>query len=95
MKPGESKIKQIPYAQAYGPHRPEMVAVVDRAKMPKNLKIELGKQLDLPSASGQTLSVSVTQIEGSQVTLDVNHPLAGQDLTFEIHLISLEPWPRN
>lgn len=96
MKPGESKVHHIPCEQAYGPHRPEMVAVVDRQKMPKNLEmIEVGQRLKLPTSSGQPLPVSVTQIDGSKITLDVNHPLAGEDLTFEIHLVALEPWPRN
>ncbi|MFW6264232.1 MAG: FKBP-type peptidyl-prolyl cis-trans isomerase [Cyanobacteriota bacterium] len=89
MSPGESKTQPIPCDQAYGPHRPEMVLVVDRQRMPNDLEVAEGQQLQLQHPSGQVIPVTITQIQDSQVTLDANHPLAGKDLTFEIELVNV------
>ena len=89
MNPSESKTVKVPADKAYGPHREEMVSVVDQNKIPKNLKLELGQQLQIPQEDGQKVIVAVTNISESSVTLDANHPLAGKDLTFDIQLIEI------
>jgi len=89
MNPSESKTVKVPTDKAYGPHREEMVLVVDRNKIPKNLKLELGQELQIPQEDGQKTIVAVTNISESSVTLDANHPLAGKDLTFDIQLIEI------
>ncbi len=89
MAPGESKTQEIQSDDAYGPHRPEMVASVDRQQIPDDLPIALGQQLQLQHSSGQVIPVVVTAVEDSQVTLDGNHPLAGEDLVFSIELVEL------
>lgn len=89
MSPGETKTEEIPCDQAYGPRRPEMVMLVDRQQIPDDLEIEEGQQLQLQHPSGQVINVTVTEMDDSKVMLDANHPLAGQDLTFDIHLVAL------
>ena len=89
MNTSESKTVKVPADKAYGPHREEMVLVVDRNKIPKNLKLELGQELQIPQEDGQKTIVAVTNISESSVTLDANHPLAGKDLTFDIQLIEI------
>lgn len=89
MSPGESKTETIPMDQAYGPHRPEMVLQVDRQQMPPNLEPEVGQQLQVQSPQGQAVPVMITEVTDSKITLDANHPLAGEDLTFEIELVEI------
>jgi peptidylprolyl isomerase len=89
MSPGESKTQNIPCDQAYGPHRPDMVAVVGREQIPADLPLEIGMELELQHPSGQVIPVTITEIAGAEITLDANHPLAGQDLTFEINLVEV------
>lgn len=89
MSPGESKTQEIQSSEAYGPHRPEMVASVDCQQIPDDLPIALGQQLQLQHSSGQVIPVVVTAVEDSTVTLDGNHPLAGEDLVFNIQLVEL------
>lgn len=89
MSPGESKTQEIQSNEAYGPHRPEMVASVDRQQIPDDLPIALGQQLQLQHSSGQVIPVVVTAVEEAMVTLDGNHPLAGEDLVFNIELVDL------
>ncbi len=89
MKPGESKTTKIPADKAYGPHRKEMVIVVERNQFPAHLKPKAGQQLQIRKKDGQATVVMVTDVSESSVTLDTNHPLAGKDLTFDIQLIEI------
>jgi len=89
MSPGDSKTTNIPADQAYGPHRPELVMVVEREQMPADLSVEVGQPLQIRQPNGQAIPVIVSQISDSKVTLDANHPLAGQDLTFDIEVVEV------
>lgn len=89
MAPGESKTEIIPTDQAYGPYVEEMVVVVDRRQMPGDLQPEVGQQLQIQQETGQVIPVVVTDISDGSITLDANHPLAGEELTFEIKLVAI------
>jgi peptidylprolyl isomerase len=89
MAPGETKTEKIPMDQAYGPYRAEMVVEVSRQQMPPDLEPEVGQQLQVQQPDGQILPVFVTEVTESKVTLDANHPLAGEDLTFDIQLVEI------
>jgi peptidylprolyl isomerase len=89
MNPGESKTTKIPADKAYGPHRKEMVLVVDRNQFPVDLKPKVGQQLQSRQADGGAMRVTVTDVSESSVTLDANHPLAGKDLTFDVRLVEI------
>lgn len=89
MTPGDSKTEVIPVDDAYGPHREEMVLVVERAQMPADLEPEIGQQLQIQQPSGEAIPVVITDVSDSEVTLDANHPLAGEDLTFDIELVEI------
>lgn len=89
MTPGESKTERIVAEQAYGEHREDMVLVVDRQQMPEDMQVGVGQQLQIRQQTGQTIPVVVTDVSDSQITLDANHPLAGEDLTFDIQLLEI------
>jgi peptidylprolyl isomerase len=89
MKPGESKTITVAADKAYGPYRNEMVHVVDRNQLPADLKPEVGQQLEIRQEDGETNTARITDISESTVTLDANHPLAGQDLVFDIELAEI------
>lgn len=89
MVPGEIRVSLIPADEAYGPHSEELVTDVDRERFPADLELELGQQLQVGLADGQQAIVMVVDLSDSTVTLDANHPLAGQDLTFEIELVEI------
>jgi peptidylprolyl isomerase len=89
MKPGESKTAKIPAEKAFGPHREELVEVVDRNQLPSDLEPEIGQKLNMTDGSGKTSVVVVTEVTDSGVTLDANHLLAGKDLTFSIELVEI------
>ena len=90
MEPGESKVAEIPSAQAYGPRRSEMELSVPRSQLPEDLDPQVGQQLQMQTAEGQVFPVRVTGASAETVELDANHPLAGEDLTFDIHLVKVD-----
>jgi peptidylprolyl isomerase len=89
MSPGDSKTVTIPADRAYGTYRPELVMIVDRERIPPDLSLSVGQQLEISQNSGQAIPVIVTDIADAEVTLDANHPLAGEDLTFDIELVEI------
>ncbi|MEM8779272.1 MAG: peptidylprolyl isomerase [Cyanobacteria bacterium P01_G01_bin.49] len=90
MSPGDEKTIDIPSDQAYGSYRQELVMVVEQEQMPPELSVEVGQQLQMRHPSGQAIPVLVKDISEAKVTLDANHPLAGEDLTFELELVAIQ-----
>jgi peptidylprolyl isomerase len=89
MSPGETETVRIPAEEAYGPHQEEMMLEVDRAQVPAELNPQVGERLEIKQQNGQSVPVTVTEITDKLITLDGNHPLAGQALTFEIELVEI------
>ena len=90
METGDSRTTTIPAEQAYGQYEPNLMTEVARDQLPSDLEIEVGQSLQLQHPDGMTIPVAVTEITETSVTLDANHPLAGQDLTFEIELVAIQ-----
>ena len=93
MEPGEKKTVTIPADEAYGQHRDEMVLEVGRDQLPPELNPEEGDALTMSMGDGMELPVLVREVTESHVVLDANHPLAGEDLTFEIELVGIDDRP--
>ncbi|MEA1945016.1 MAG: peptidylprolyl isomerase [Euryarchaeota archaeon] len=89
MEPGEAKTVEVPADEAYGPHREELVVVIDRSHIPVDTEPEVGQQFQIRQADNQTIVVTVTDVTESRVTLDANHPLAGKDLIFDVQLLEI------
>jgi len=90
MKIGETKTVTIPADEAYGPHRDDLVQVVNREDLQPGLDPYVGQQLQGPQPGGGTRVGTVTNVTDTTITVDFNHPLAGEDLTFEIELMSIQ-----
>ncbi|MDT8440804.1 MAG: peptidylprolyl isomerase [Desulfuromonadales bacterium] len=90
MQVGETRSVTVPAAEAYGPRREELVIEVGPEQFAEGVKPEVGMQLQSQGAQGQPPTVvTVVAVTDDKVTLDANHPLAGQDLTFEIELVAM------
>jgi len=92
MSAGESCKVSIKSDEAYGPHRKEMVMEVPRTQLPSEMDPETGMRLQAGNGDEQFV-VTVTGVGKENVTLDANHPLAGQDLNFEITLVEIVQEP--
>ena len=90
MKLEESKTIKIPYSEAYGDKKQELMIEVQNQQLPEELKPEIGMELVSKSPDGQEQIVKIAEVKEASIVVDANHPLAGQDLTFEIELVEIQ-----
>ncbi|WP_108462641.1 FKBP-type peptidyl-prolyl cis-trans isomerase [Devosia naphthalenivorans] len=89
MAPGDKSTVTIPCDLAYGQHRPEAVQTLDRAKVPSGIDVKVGTQLQARTSDGGMLPITVVALDDQSVKVDANHPLAGQDLVFDVELVEI------
>jgi FKBP-type peptidyl-prolyl cis-trans isomerase 2 len=86
MLGGETKNIVLSADEAYGPHLRENIITVARDLFPVGKEIIVGQKLSIEFSGGVSRVMQVTVVDESGVTLDGNHPLAGQDLTFALRM---------
>ena len=91
MTPGEKKKFTIPAADAFGGYDEEKVFTIPRGDLPEDLTPEVGDELVLSNEDDEELGVAVVEVTADSITFDANHPLAGEDLTYEIQLVEILP----
>ncbi len=89
MAIGETKTITIPFDQAYGAYDDELVLDVPRDQFPDHITPEIGEALQLQQPDGNVITVIISEVSDESVTLDANHPLAGEDLTFDLELAEI------
>jgi len=89
MEVGETKEARIDVDAAYGARREDLLLEVPREQLPDELEVDVGTPLQLQQPDGRAVPVTVAKLDEEQVTLDANHPLAGQPLTFELTLVDI------
>lgn len=89
MNVGEKKTINIPFDEAYGARNPEMLIEMPKERFPADMELEVGMPLGMSDQHGQQFQVTITEIKDDVVMLDANHPLAGQDLVFDIELVEI------
>jgi len=89
MEVGETRSVSLTPDEAYGQPRDELVGTVDRDRLPEELTPEVGMFLQAQSPDGQVNDVKITDVSDDTITIDANHPLAGQNLHFDLTLVSI------
>lgn len=91
MNAGDTKTVSIPPEQAYGPRNDQAVQDVPKSALPEEIQndLQLGMQLQANDPNGRPLMLTVTAITEDNITVDANHPLAGQMLTFDLELVEI------
>lgn len=87
MKKGEEKEFKIEPKDAYGEHNPDFIRKIPRDKVPP--EAEIGMMLMLKTPDGVQIPAEITELTGEDVTIDLNHPLAGQTLNFQIKVVDI------
>lgn len=90
MSIGEKKTVSIPAEDAYGSKQEEMIIPFERKNFPPDIEPEVGMTLNMHSDDGNALPVVITEVNPDTIILDANHPLAGQDLIFDIELVDVK-----
>jgi len=89
MAPGEKKTIAIPAVDAFGEYDKEKVFTVPRTDLPDDLQPAVGDELVLSNDEDEEMGVVVVETNSESVTFDANHPLAGENLSFEVELMEI------
>ncbi len=89
MKLNQEKTVTIHAAQAYGDHKAELLKEVPRSALPQGPEPKVGMQLYIHAPTGQRFPAVIVKVDDTNITLDLNHPLAGKDLTFKLKLVGI------
>jgi len=89
MTVGDSKTVTIPPGEAYGERHDQLVQEVPKSALPEDMEPEVGMQLQSQSPEGEIMNLIVAEVAQESITVDGNHPLAGQALTFAIELVEI------
>lgn len=90
MAPNEQKAIELKAADAFGMPNPDNIHHMDRARFVGDAEVEVGTVMAFSGPDGMEIPGIITEIAGDSVTVDFNHPLAGQDVTFEVEILSVE-----
>ncbi len=89
MAVGESKTVTLPPEEAYGSYSEDLLVSMPMTSVPPDMKLELGMMVQVTDKSGNPVAASVKEILENTVSLDINHPLAGKTLIFEIEIVEI------
>jgi peptidylprolyl isomerase len=91
MKPGDTKKTKIPPEKAFGPHNDDLKIQISKDKFPSRINPEPNMFLEMRQPNGQTKTVKIESVSNEMVTIDTNHPFAGEEITLDIELIEVNP----
>ncbi len=94
MAVGDKKTVEINVSDAYGEIDEDRIIEFPKSQFPDDMKPEAGMQLMMNDGQGQSFPVVIAEVKEDTVLLDANHPLAGEELIFDLELIAIEPVSR-
>ena len=89
MTVGDTKKVTVAADEAYGQRQPEAVQEVPRDAVPEGINLVVGNRLQATTADGGQMVVTIAAVTDETVTMDANHPLAGEDLVFDVELVEI------
>lgn len=90
MEVGEQKTIRIPPEEGFGVRQEQLVDEFAVNTLPAGLNLEIGTQLEVTAEDGTRFQAVITNLQTDRVTLDANHPLAGQTLIFQLELLAID-----
>lgn len=89
LKAGDKKKVTVQPADGYGELDPQLQLSVKRTQFPPEVEVEAGMEFESRLPDGSSVVFTVTEIEGDMVSVDGNHPLAGETLHFDVEILSV------
>lgn len=90
MKVGETKSVVVKPADGYGEYDPEDTDTLDRDSFPSDVELTPGLELELHDHETDDIFIAyIAEVDGDEVVIDFNHPLAGETLHFEVKVVGL------
>jgi peptidylprolyl isomerase len=93
MAMNEKKVFTISQEDAYGSRNPELMRSIPRSDVPPQMEVQVGMIIGMGTPQGERIPARIVQLDDKQLTLDLNHPLAGESLTFEIEVVGISNEP--
>jgi peptidylprolyl isomerase len=90
MKTGDMRTIEIAPQDGYGIRDESLVMLIDRSKIDENIELQKGRVVQYRSETQEVVNLLIRDLDDTTVTVDGNHPLAGEALTYTVHLVSLE-----
>jgi len=89
MKKGDEKEFKLTPAEAYGDPNPDLIKKIPKDKLPQGQEPKQGMVLGLKTPDGKQFPARITEVSDNDITIDLNHPLAGKNLNFKIKVIDI------
>lgn len=77
--------------EAHGEYKKELVMEMAKSKFPKDVEVKKGMKFESQGPNGEVVPLHVIDVKGDKVLIDGNHPLAGEDLTFDVNILEVRP----
>ncbi|MBI4846605.1 MAG: peptidylprolyl isomerase [Candidatus Omnitrophica bacterium] len=90
MRVGEKKQVKVTPEDAYGQINPAAFKEISKEQLPTDVPLEAGQVLSMKTPNGNVLPVVISEVRETTVILDLNHPLAGKELDFDVAIVSIE-----
>jgi FKBP-type peptidyl-prolyl cis-trans isomerase SlyD len=91
MKAGDEKEVVLQPLDGYGEYDPEAHMTIDRSDVAEDSDLAVDEEIEIEGEDGNVSLARIVEIDGDQVKLDFNHPLAGKELTFTVAVVELRP----
>jgi peptidylprolyl isomerase len=89
MAPGETRTLILPKGKGYAPRREDLVQTISRDIFPRGIDPKVGLKVRIPSVGYEVIEATIVEVTESEITLDGNHPLAGEDVVFSLQLLGI------
>lgn len=93
MSLNDKKTFTLAPEDAYGERKEENTHEFPRAEIPPEINPEVGQTLGLTTPQGQQIPARIIAVDEEKITFDLNHPLAGMSLTFEVEIVGISETP--
>jgi peptidylprolyl isomerase len=93
MALNEKKVFTLSAEDAYGPRNANLMHSIPRSEVPPGMDVQVGMVVGLMTPEGNQVPARVVSLDDERMIMDLNHPLAGESLTFEIEVVGISPTP--
>jgi FKBP-type peptidyl-prolyl cis-trans isomerase 2 len=90
LKEGDVKTISVESEDAYGQVNPEAIVEIPKENLGEEIDPKVGMILQMQTQDGQALNGIITEIKDTTLVMNFNHPLAGQDLTFDVKIVDVQ-----
>ncbi|MCD6161716.1 MAG: peptidylprolyl isomerase [candidate division Zixibacteria bacterium] len=89
MAIGDKRTIAVSPEDGFGLRDEKLSDKINKSDLPDNITIAVGKQLMMPHSDGEFIRATITEIQSDSITVDLNHPLAGRKLIFEVEMLEI------